>query len=79
MLSIFKQSPIIADVEFDPDCKIWTVACERLGVYTEAQTYEALMERFWSIAPEMAQENHVPFTDQTKVEFRQTSQLAIAN
>ena len=79
MLSIFNQSPLIAVVEFDPECGLWTVECERLGVYTEAETYEALIDRFWSIAPDMAQENHVPFTKQTQVEFRQASQLALAN
>ena len=79
MLSILQPKPIIAEVTFDPECRMWTVACERLGVFTEAETYEALIDRFWSIAPDMARENHVPFTDHTPVQFRQTTQLAIAN
>jgi len=60
MHSLFsrRQKPIVADVEFDPECGLWTVACDRLGVYTEAPTYEALIARFWEIAPEVAAENH---------------------
>ena len=81
MHSLFsrRQKPIVADVEFDPECGLWTVACDRLGVYTEAPTFEALIARFWEIAPEVAAENHFPLTKDSRVEFKQISQLAQAN
>jgi len=73
------QPDFIAEVEFDPECGMWTVACDRLGVYTEAESYEKLLARFWEIAREMAQENHVPLSKQSRVEFRQNTLFTIAN
>jgi hypothetical protein len=81
MHSLFsrRQKPLVADVEFDAECGLWTVACERLGVFAEAPTYEELVKRFWELAPEMAAENRFPLTKDSRVEFRQISQLAQAN
>lgn len=39
------------------DAGVWVGVCDELCIATEAPTFEALTERVWSIAPEMAQEN----------------------
>lgn len=38
---------------------IWTAHCPALGLVTEAETFEALVERAWEIAPELAELNDV--------------------
>jgi hypothetical protein len=38
---------------------IWTAECDVLGLVTEADYYEALTERAWEIAPELAELNDV--------------------
>lgn len=38
---------------------IWTAECTCLGLVTEAESYEALVERAWEIAPELAELNAV--------------------
>ncbi len=37
---------------------IWTAACDALGLVTEADSYEHLIERAFEIAPELAELNH---------------------
>ena len=44
-------------VTHDNSCGMWVGVCDDLGVATEAPTYEALVERVWLVAPEMAREN----------------------
>ena len=41
----------------DAEAGVWVAVCDDLCVATEAPTYEALLERVWLIAPEMAREN----------------------
>lgn len=41
----------------DDECGLWVGVCDGLVLATEAPTYEALVDRVWEIAPEMAQEN----------------------
>ncbi len=36
---------------------VWTAECDPLGLVTEADSYEALTERAWAIAPELAELN----------------------
>lgn len=38
---------------------IWTAECDELGLVTEAENYEELMQRALDIAPELAELNHV--------------------
>lgn len=38
---------------------IWTAECDALGLVTEADSYDELTERAWSIAPELAELNAV--------------------
>lgn len=63
--------PFIAEVEFDAESGMWIASCEAIGAFTEAPTYEALQERFWEIAPDIAQANGVHFDADTRVSFRQ--------
>ena len=44
-------------VTHDAESGMWVAVCDDLCVATEAPTYEALVERVWLIAPEMAMEN----------------------
>lgn len=57
----FSSSPPRATFTFtvahDDKASIWVAVCDELCVATEAPTYEALVERVWLIAPEMAGEN----------------------
>lgn len=36
---------------------VWVAECDELGLVTEADTFDALTERAWQIAPELAAEN----------------------
>jgi hypothetical protein len=38
---------------------IWTAECDALGLVTEAESYEALVDRAWEIVPELAELNSV--------------------
>ncbi len=44
-------------VTHDAESGMWVAVCDDLYTATEAPTYEALVERVWLIAPEMAMEN----------------------
>ena len=44
-------------VTHDDESGMWVAVCDDLCVATEAPTYEALVQRVWLIAPEMAGEN----------------------
>lgn len=35
----------------------WIAECDELGLVTEADSFDALTERAWLIAPELAEEN----------------------
>ncbi len=60
----------VAEVVHDPESGMWVAACDALSVATEAPTYDALTERFWEIAPEVAAENGVAFDVATaRVDF----------
>lgn len=38
---------------------IWTAECEALGLVTEAESYNELIERTWDIAPELVELNSI--------------------
>ncbi|MDR1849934.1 MAG: DUF1902 domain-containing protein, partial [Zoogloeaceae bacterium] len=49
--------------------------CEKIGLVTEADTYESLIERAWEIAPEMAELNGFSFAPgDMSLTFRQTQE-----
>lgn len=41
------------DITHDSESGYWTAVCEALGIVTEAENYEALTARVWTVAPEM--------------------------
>ncbi|MDR0275348.1 MAG: DUF1902 domain-containing protein [Burkholderiaceae bacterium] len=44
-------------VIYDSEADKWVGVCDALPVATEADTWDELVERFWAIAPEIAQAN----------------------
>lgn len=44
-------------VTFDAESSMWVAVCDELGLVTEESTFEALMVRAWTIAPELAEFN----------------------
>jgi len=58
VISITK-APVTFTVEVtrDNDSGMWVAVCDGLTLATEAKTYEALIERVWLIAPDMAMDN----------------------
>jgi hypothetical protein len=46
-------------VEVSVSDGIWTAECDPLGLVTEAESYYALLERVWQIAPELAELNNL--------------------
>lgn len=69
------KTTFIVEVIFDPECSMWVAICDGLHMSTEAHTYEALVERVWLIAPEMAQENglNIP-EDRLRLLFQHVSE-----
>ncbi|GHU14735.1 hypothetical protein AGMMS50225_27180 [Betaproteobacteria bacterium] len=52
---------------------MWIGVCDALGLVTEAESYEGLMERAWEIAPELAAANHLSDSpDSIRMSFLQT-------
>lgn len=45
------------EVEVTVSDGIWTAECDALGLVTEAESYEALVQRAREIAPELAELN----------------------
>lgn len=43
----------------------WVASCDALGLVTEAESYDVLVERVWQIAPEMAVINGLTAPDAT--------------
>lgn len=66
----------VAEVTFDAQASMWVVVCDALGIATEGDSYESALGRFWSIAPEIATDNGVPFDSSTRVEFRHVEDQA---
>jgi predicted DNA-binding ribbon-helix-helix protein len=57
LLTEQQYSPFIVSVSVCDG--VWTAECDALGLVTEADSYEALTQRAWEIAPELAALNAV--------------------
>lgn len=62
--------PFVAEVVFDVESGMWVASCDELSVATEAPSYEAVTERFWEIAPEIAHDNGIDFDESSRIQFR---------
>lgn len=51
------KATFIVTVVHDEADGMWVATCDDLCLVTEAGTYEALIDRAWQIAPELAMEN----------------------
>ncbi|PPD40412.1 MAG: hypothetical protein CTY16_17465 [Methylobacter sp.] len=58
-VDLFEPTETIFVVEVSVLDGIWTAECDPLGLVTEAESYDDLLERVWQIAPELAQLNNV--------------------
>jgi len=52
-----QKSKFTIEVTFDEESGLWCASSEALSVFTEADSYDELVDRVWLIAPEMAMEN----------------------
>ena len=75
--SEFARAPFIAEVTFDPECSMWVAVCEEIHAITEAPSYEALIARFWEIAPEIAELNGIAFDERSQIEFRHVEDASL--
>lgn len=57
MSNVLPFQPFVVKVIYDAVAHVFVAECDDLVFVTEAPTFEALTERVWEIAPEMAQEN----------------------
>ena len=48
---------------YDPDAQMWCATCDDIPIATESKTVDALIERVWQIAPEIAQLNGLRSND----------------
>ena len=51
------MNPVTFTIEVMEDQGVWTAVCDAIGLVTEADSYEALTQRVWEIAPELADLN----------------------
>ncbi len=49
---------ITINVMWDNEASVWIAFCDEIGLATEAESYDALLERIRFMVPEMATENH---------------------
>lgn len=47
-------APVVVDIFQAPEEGGWVAVCDDLPIATEAETVDALIERVWLIAPEIA-------------------------
>lgn len=52
-----RSKPFVVKVVYDTEPRVFVAECAALAFVTEAPTFDAIVERVWAIAPEMAQEN----------------------
>ena len=57
MTNVVQIKPFTVEVTFDANCHMFVGICDELSLSTEAHSFEALTDRVWEIAPEMAQKN----------------------
>lgn len=49
--------PLRVEIFRDPEAKQWVAVCDAIPIATEADTVDALIERVWLVAPEVAELN----------------------
>ena len=59
------------EVIYDRESRMWVAECGALCIVTEAPSYEALIERVWEVAPEIAALNGVQFDATSLLRFEQ--------
>lgn len=52
-----RSKPFVVKVVYDAEPRVFVAECAELAFVAEAPTFEAIVERVRTIAPEMAQEN----------------------
>lgn len=57
MINVIPLKPFTVNVIFDAECHMLVATCADLALCTEAPSFEALTDRVWEIAPDMAREN----------------------
>lgn len=66
------------DITHDNESGYWTAVCEALGIVTEAENYEALTARVWTVAPEMYELcGYGAANDNFCLTFRQTQEARL--
>ena len=66
------------DITYDAESGYWTAVCEALGIVTEAENYEALTARVWTVAPEMYELcGYGAANDNFCLTFRQTQEARL--
>ena len=66
----------VVHVIHDTKSGMWIAICDKIGLATEAETYEKLTERVWEIAPEIARENGIDVRVETMCLIFQQNQTA---
>ncbi len=54
---------------------IWTAECDALGLVTEAESYEQLIERAWEVAPELIELNAIDVAGDIRLQFTHTKTI----
>ena len=54
---------------------VWTAVCDALGLVTEADSYEQLIERAWEVAPELIELNAIDVAGEIRLQFTHTKTL----
>ena len=66
------------DITYDAESGYWSAVCEALGIVTEAENYEALTARVWTVAPEMYELcGYGAANDNFCLTFRQTQEARL--
>jgi len=64
MTNVVQIKPFTVEVTFDAECHMFVGICDELSLSTEAASFEALTDRVWELAPDMAQENGLSIAPQ---------------
>jgi hypothetical protein len=54
---------------------VWTAVCDALGLVTEADSYEQLIERAWEVAPDLIELNAIDVAGDIRLQFTHTKTL----
>ncbi|HEX2256925.1 MAG TPA: DUF1902 domain-containing protein [Afifellaceae bacterium] len=64
-----KEEGFVVDIFQDTEAGGWIAICDDIPVATEAETIEALIDRVWLIAPEIAELNGLPAGPELRLRF----------